>query len=221
MIDLQNYLDSLISACKTAYGARLKYIGLQGSYLREDATESSDIDIMAVIDGFTVSDMDAYREILISLGDFEKSCGFICGSEDLLRWNPLEICQLLNTTKDIYGELRTLVPAYSREDERSYVKLSIDGIYHELCHRYIHAPREKSAAKLPLYAKPLFYVVQNLYYLERGEFIILKNELRDRVCEEDRAVLDVEEECQKFGFDAAFATVFEWLKKAMERAEKA
>lgn len=221
MFDLQTYLSNLISTCKIAYGARLVYIGLQGSYLRGEANENSDIDIMAVIDGFTVADMDTYRAILQDLGDFEKSCGFICGKEDLMRWNPLEICQILHTTKDIFGELKSLVPDYTREDERNYIKLGINDLYHALCHRYIHAPREKSVAKLPYFSKPLYFIIQNLHYLESGEFVLKKQDLRDSVCEEDRMMLDIGTLDDGYDFDRVFATVFEWLKKAMERAEKA
>ena len=221
MFALNIYLKNLISACRTSYGARLSYIGLQGSYLRGEATENSDIDIMVVIDGFTVADMDTYRAIIESLGSSEKSCGFICGKEDLARWNPLEICQILHTTKDIVGELKSLVPDYTREDERNYVILGINDLYHALCHRYIHAPREKSVEKLPFFGKPLFFIIQNLHYLESGDFILRKQDLRSSVCEDDRKMLDIGSLPEGYDFDEQFANVFEWLKKAMKRAEKA
>ena len=221
MFDLQAYLSSLISSCKAAYGSRLCYIGLQGSHLRVEAAENSDIDIMVVIDGFTVADMDTYRTIIESLCDFEKSCGFICGKEDLANWNPLEICQILHTTKDIVGELKSLVPDYTREDERNYVKLGINDLYHALCHRYIHAPREKSVEKLPFFDKPLFFIIQNLHYLESGDFVLKKQDLRESVCEEDRKMLDIGSLPEGYDFDMEFSRIFEWLKNAMKRVEKA
>lgn len=221
MFDLQAYLQNLISACQAAYGDRFIYLGLQGSHLRGEASETSDIDIMVVIDEFTPADMDTYRAIIESLGDFEKSCGFICGKEDLAIWNPLEICQLLHTTKDIVGELKSLVPNYTREDERNYIKLGINDLYHALCHRYIHAPREKSVEKLRYFDKPLYFIIQNLHYLENGTFILKKSELRKSVCEEDRRMLDIGTLHDGYDFDKEFATVFEWLKNAMKRAEKA
>ena len=100
MFNIEQYINDLISACKGEFGNRMLYVGLQGSYLRGEATESSDIDIMSVIDGLSVADLDSYRNILKSIGYFDKSCGFICGKNDLLNWNPLEICHLLHTTKD-------------------------------------------------------------------------------------------------------------------------
>ena len=56
MIDIERYLFTLIERLTVCFGSRLLYIGLQGSYLRGEATEESDIDIMAVIDGLSVSD---------------------------------------------------------------------------------------------------------------------------------------------------------------------
>ena len=48
MFRVDEYISSLIELLKIAYGDRLLYIGLQGSYLRGEATENSDIDIMVV-----------------------------------------------------------------------------------------------------------------------------------------------------------------------------
>ena len=45
MFDLDSYLNDLISNCRTAFGDRLLYVGLQGSYLRGEAHEGSDIDV--------------------------------------------------------------------------------------------------------------------------------------------------------------------------------
>ncbi len=144
MIDIENYIWQLIELLKQQFASRLLYVGLQGSYLRGEATESSDIDIMVVIDVLGVSDLDAYRTAIQSLEHFDKSCGFICSKEDLANWNPLEICHLLNCTKDYFGVLGELVPTYSENDIRNFIKMSVNNLYHEICHRYIHADLNKS-----------------------------------------------------------------------------
>ena len=133
MIDINNYIARLTDLLKQQFGSRLLYVGLQGSYLRGEATESSDIDIMVVIDGLDMSDLAAYRSAIESLEHFDKSCGFICSKADLANWNPLEICHLLNTTKDHLGVLAELIPAYTREDIKNFIKMSVNNLYHELC----------------------------------------------------------------------------------------
>lgn len=104
---------------------------------------------MVVIRDMSVSDLAKYRKAISSLEDYDKSCGFICGIEELQNWNPLEICHLLHTTKDYYGTLAKLVPEYTETDVRNFVKMSLGNLYHEICHRYIHAPKEKNVSKLP------------------------------------------------------------------------
>ena len=81
MFRIDEYVDELIILLKDTFGERLMYIGLQGSYLRNEETENSDIDIMAVIDNLSVEDLKTYQKALVSIGNFDKSCGFICGNQ--------------------------------------------------------------------------------------------------------------------------------------------
>lgn len=219
MTNINEYLSVLLTECKTAYGKRLLYMGLQGSYMRGEANENSDIDIMLIIDGFNVSDMDEYRLILSKVGNADRSCGFICGKDEIRRWNPLEVLQLLHTTKDVYGTLSGFLPEADREDEINYVKISLGNIYHELCHRYIHENREKNTDKFRGICKSLFFLIQNLHYLESGNFIITKKELKNAVSEIDRAVLDMSELSDGYDFDKAFSAVFSWCQNAFKRIE--
>ena len=219
MIDLNKYLDDLILNCRSAFGERLLYVGLQGSYLRGEANENSDIDVMVILDRFSVRDMDTYRGILKGIGFYERSCGFICGKEEMKRWSPLEVCQLRHTTKDLLGALADFLPPAAREDEINYVKLSLGNLYHELCHRYIHAGREKNVARFRGTCKNVFYLVQNLQFLESGRFILGKKELKEAASNEDRMVLELTELPDDYDFDQAFASLFAWCQGAFERLE--
>ena len=220
MFRIDEYINELIISLKNVLGERLMYIGLQGSYLRNEETENSDIDIMAVIDNLSVEDLKTYQKALVSAGNFDKSCGFICGKDDLEHWNPMEICHLLNITKDYYGELKNLVPAYTIEDERNYVKLSLNNFYHEICHRYIHADREYNVLKLPITCKSVFFIIQHLYYLSSGNFILTKRELLECVQDEDKAVLELSISLQErinYDFDRAFLVLFYWCQNTLSR----
>ena len=219
LIDLDAYLQRLIPACEAAFGGRLLYLGLQGSYLRGEANENSDLDIMAVIDRFSVADMDVYREILARIGHAEKACGFICGREELARWSPLEIRQLKHSTKDLYGALSDWLPEATRADAVNYVKLSLGNLYHELCHRYIHAERERNAERFRGTCKGLFFLIRDLHDLESGEFILTKRALREAVSAEDREMLEMAELPDGFDFDRAFAAVFLWCRRAFVRTD--
>lgn len=220
MFELNEYLDQLITECKNVFRDRLLYVGLQGSYLRGEANENSDIDIMIILDRLSVADMDQYRDILEKIGYSEKSCGFICGKEELACWTPLEVCQLRYTTKDLYGSLSDYLPDAVREDEINYVKVSLGNLYHELCHRYIHADREKNVRNFRGTCKGLFFLIQNMHYLESGEFVTTKKALKEKVTENDREMLGMAEMGDDFHFEKAFSAVFEWCREAFPRIDQ-
>ena len=216
MFKVDVYLNSLIELLKAYFKERLLYVGLQGSYLRGEATENSDIDIMVVISNMTVADIAKYRKAISSLEDYDKSCGFICGIEELQNWNPLEICHIIHTTKDYYGTLKKLVPEYTETDVRNFVKMSLGNLYHEICHRYIRASKEKNVSKLPFTYRSVFFILQNLYYLNIGKFVGTKKELQEVLSGKDKLVLYTVislSNGKKFEFDEAFDLLFTWCKE--------
>lgn len=217
MFDINDYVQKLISQCKAAFGERLLYVGYMGSYLRGEANENSDIDVMVVIDNITISDMNTYRDIIKGLGYFDKSCGFICGKDEMKGWSPLEVCQLINTTKDVYGKLEPLLSPFTREDEINYVKFCLGNLYHELCHRFVHSSREKNIEKFRGTCKFFFFLIQNLHYLETGNFILKKADLKNAVSEADRRVLEFAALPNSFDFDAALEELFVWCQNAFKR----
>ena len=214
-MDIQVYLGRLISGLTHTFGGRLLYVGLQGSYLRGEATEASDIDVMVIFDEIDVPTLDAYRELLISVGYYDLSCGFVCGRADIEAWNTLEVCHLLHTTRDLYGRLADFVPAYSREDVIQYVKVSVGNLYHELCHRYIHASRDKSQACLAASCKSVFFIMQNIHFLQTGCFVATKKELLNALEVEDREILVLSlglADGEAIDFDKAFTGLLRWCQ---------
>ena len=135
LVDIEDYTKRLTEELKMKFGKRLLYVGLQGSYLRGEATTESDIDIMLVLDEIHSKDLNVYRQILKELGEYNRACGFVCGRNELLNWFPEEICHVLHTTSDIYGKLSDIVPNYSKKDVANYIKMSVGNLYHMLCHR--------------------------------------------------------------------------------------
>ncbi len=214
--DINNYCDKLKNELLLAFGERLCYMGLQGSYLRNEATDKSDIDIMVILDSLSVSDMDLYRDILGKVGNSDRACGFICSREDMKNWNPLEICGLRFTTKDLHGTLSRFLPVWTREDEVNYVKLSLNNLYHALCHSYIHADREAFNADLPLLYKSAFFILQNTHYLETGEFVQTKSELAEKLCGEDKEIMEAVIALGNgatIDFDAHYSKLFTWCQR--------
>ena len=216
MIDYEKYIEQLTKDLQESIGERLIYVGLQGSYLRGEANDNSDIDIMVVIDGLKVSDMDLYREAINRLEQVDKSCGFIAGKEELSHWNPLEICHLLHTTKDYYGKLEELVPDYTEQDICNFVNMSVNNLFHEICHRYIHASRKRNIEALPGSYKGVFFILQNLHFLEAGEFKQTKQELLMVLSGKNEKVLAKALELatgEPYDFEEAYKLLFSWCQE--------
>lgn len=219
MIHIEAYMQKLIERLRRQFGERLLYVGLQGSYMRGEATEDSDIDVMTVLDELSVSDLDAYRAVVSLMEEPQKACGFICSRADLANWNPLEICSVLHGTKDCYGTMEQLVPAYTKNDIRNFVKVSVNNLYHELCHRYIYAGQSRSRERLPGAYKSVFFILQNLYYLESGNYIATKAGLLPLLSGSNAAVLTQAMRLgrgEEFDFAESFALLFTWCQDTLK-----
>lgn len=221
LFSIKEYCEHLQDALMKAFNEKFLYMGLQGSYLRGEATEHSDIDIMVILEELSVSDLKKYREAVESVGDADRACGFICSAAEMRNWNPLESCQVLHSTKDIYGSLAQFLPAYTTEDVKSYVKISLNNLYHALCHSFIHGTRERLAAHLPAYYKAAYFILQNTHFLESGAFPLKKEELRDGLSGSDREVMDtlLSIDGEASDTDSLFAQIFDWCKATMKKYE--
>ena len=218
MFDLQSYLSRLLSLLQQAFGSRLLYLGLQGSYLRGEANETSDIDVMAVIDRFNAVDLPLYRQALEQAGYFEKSCGFVCGAAELAAWNPLEICHLLHTTQDVYGALAPLVPSYTEQDQLNFIKLSLGNLLHLLTHDSLHADDSAAQADLPAAYQSAFFILQNLHFLRCGVFLSNKAQMLPALDGLDRQIVDAARRLK--GGEAPnlsrdFPPLFQWCRQTL------
>lgn len=215
MIPLESYMQTVIDLLKNSFSQRLLYVGLQGSYLRGEATETSDIDVVVILENLTVTDLTAYREIISKLDQPEKSCGFVCGREDLQNWNPLEVCNFLHGTKDYYGKLSDYLPEYSRADVINFVKLSVGNLYHEITHRYLHGDLQKNRSKLPYAYKNVFFILQSVSYLKTGIFCLTKKELMQYLPDRDKAMMERAARLMNdgaFEFEEEFSALLTWCQ---------
>lgn len=220
MVQIEQYIQELMHSMKAVFGSRLLYIGLQGSYLRKEATEESDIDLMVILNHLTVEDLDGYKQILLQLDHYEKSCGFICGMDEFSQWNPLELCHLVHSTKDYYGSLSSLLPQYSESDTINFIKVSLGNLYHEICHRYLHAERLENVEKLPQTYKQVFFILQNIYYLKAGTFCQTKKELSEILDGADQEIMQISLELstgKAYNFEPAFEKLFLWCQNSLTK----
>ena len=84
MLNIYAWTESFLNALNKTFRSRIWFVGLQGSYARGEATETSDIDMVVILDELTFSDIEAYNSMLDTLEHRELICGFISGKNDIL-----------------------------------------------------------------------------------------------------------------------------------------
>lgn len=218
MINVEVYMNHVVNMLRSAFGNRLNYVGLQGSYLRGEATDSSDIDVVVVIDELDLGDLKLYREIISKLDEPEKACGFVCGRKELQNWNLPEICNFSLGTRDYYGRLSDYIPEFSRDNVVDFIKLSVGNLLHGISHSYLHTDIKHCKEILPLFYKNVFFILQNVYYLKTGVFYLTKKELVSHLSDDDADVFNRAEKIKiadDFCFEAEFSVLFNWCQKIL------
>ncbi|MDE6189304.1 MAG: nucleotidyltransferase domain-containing protein, partial [Clostridia bacterium] len=67
MVDIKTWIDSFREKVEQTFVNRVWFIGLQGSYGRGEATETSDIDVVVILDEMRAKDLKIYRDMLDTL----------------------------------------------------------------------------------------------------------------------------------------------------------
>lgn len=109
MIDINLWMKHFTELLKETFGERIYFVGLQGSYGRNEATESSDIDVVVILDELTADDIKAYSNMIDTLPHRELICGFLSGKDELINWEPSDLFQFYYDTTPILGTLYELL----------------------------------------------------------------------------------------------------------------
>ena len=137
MIEIEPWLERFTRLLRETFGERIWFAGLQGSYARGEATDSSDIDMVVVLDSLTAEDIASYDAMLDSLDHRELVCGFLSGKEELLHWEPSELFQFCRDTKPLIGSLDEALAIVKPGDIERAVRTGACGIYHSCVHNML------------------------------------------------------------------------------------
>ena len=213
MIDITTWMDGFWKAINEAFGERVWFAGLQGSYGRGEANDTSDIDIVVILDELSSSDIQTYNAMLDSLPNRELICGFVSGKDELLNWDPSDLFQFYYDTAPIQGSLDELLMVIDEAAVSRAIKIGACNIYHGCVHNMLH---EKSEDILRELYKSASFVVQAIAFKQTGKYIKHQNELLSVVSDNERRIIDTFLK-QKSGdaveFGAMSDTLFSWSKK--------
>ena len=213
MIEINTWMNQFLNALEATFGSRVLFVGLQGSYGRGEATETSDIDTVVILDELSAVDIAAYGKMLDSLPHRSLTCGFIAGKSELSAWEPSDLFQFYNDTKPIKGDLDFLLPLLDEDAVRRAVKIGACNVFHGCVHNMLY---EKSEEILRGLYKAASFTVQAICFLETGKYVSRMKDLIPLLSPEEKVIAETFMSLKNGGevrFSEMSERLFEWAKK--------
>ena len=217
MIDIGSWTEQLLHKAEEVFGERLWFVGLQGSYARGEATATSDIDIVVILDDLSFSDIQKYNSILNLLPYRELACGFLSGKEELLNWEPSDLFQFYYDTVPLLGSLDELLGLLDVSVIDRAIKIGACNVYHGCVHNMLY---EKSDEVLCGLYKSAVFVAQARAFKLTGRYIKKRDELSEL---SDGEIVKISSDLKNGGkvvFDEMSQKLFEWSKRLINETEK-
>ena len=187
MVDIHTWLKDFLQKLMITFGERVWFVGLQGSYGRGEATETSDIDVVVILDELSVSDIQAYNAMLDTLAHRELICGFLSGKKEILNWESSDLFQFYYDTQPIVGSLDELVSGIDEVAVERAIKIGACNIFHGCVHNILY---EKSEDVLRGLYKAASFIVQAIVFEETGKYIKCQKDLLSAVSSDERFIVD-------------------------------
>lgn len=219
MLDITTWLNGFLQVLEDTFGERVWFVGLQGSYGREEATETSDIDVVVILDELSALDIKTYNTMLDTLSHRELICGFLSGKEEIINWEPADLFQFYYDTKPIKGSLDELLLVIDDEAVNRAIKIGACNIYHGCVHNMLY---EKDKEILRGLYKSASFVVQAICFKQIGKYVVHQRDLLDIVSLKERVIVNTFLDLKKGGeidFQEMSEILYDWSKKWIDEIE--
>ena len=213
MMDINVWMNDFLQNLNETFANRVWFVGLQGSYGRGEATETSDIDVVVILDELYASDIQAYHDMLDVLPHRELICGFVSGKDEILNWEPSDLFQFYHDTIAIKGSLDDLLPLIDNVAIERSIKIGACNIYHGCVHNMLH---EKNEDVLKGLYKVASFVVQAIVFKQTGNYVKLQNQLLQVTSNEERKIIETfisYKNGEHVNLYTDSQLLFEWSKK--------
>ena len=213
MVDINSWLEEFLQKLNETFKSRVWFVGLQGSYGRGEATETSDIDVVVILNELTVSDIQTYNDMLDTLPHRELICGFVSGKDEIMNWEPADLFQFYHDTTPIKGSLDELLPKIDSVAVDRAIKIGACNIYHGCVHNMLHTKNDDILKGL---YKAASFVVQAIVFKQTGDYIKHQNQLLQAALLDEKIVIETflkYKNGETVDFNSASEILFEWSKK--------
>lgn len=218
MIEITTWMNGFLKATNETFGARIWFVGLQGSYGRGEATETSDIDVVVILDELSAADIKAYNDMLDTLPHRELICGFLSGKDELLNWEPSDLFQFCHDTTPIKGSLDEVMAVIDEDAMNRAIKIGACNIYHGCVHNMLH---EKSEDILKGLYKSAAFVIQAITFKQTGKYIRSQSDLLQIALPEEQCIINTFTYLKNGGaidFEKMSQELFVWSKAWIGKA---
>ena len=213
MIDITAWMKNFLKSLNETFANRVWFVGLQGSYGRGEATETSDIDVVVILDELSAMDIQTYNDMLDTLSHRDLICGFLSGKSEILNWEPSDLFQFCHDTTPIQGSLDEVMAVIDESAVNRAIKIGACNIFHGCVHNMLY---EKSEDILRGLYKSASFVVQAIVFKQTGNYIIHQKDLLQVVSFDERVIVETFLNLKNGGtveFNLMSETLFAWSKK--------
>ena len=213
MIDITAWMKNFLKSLNETFANRVWFVGLQGSYGRGEATETSDIDVVVILDELSTMDIQTYNDMLDTLSHRDLICGFLSGKSEVLNWEPSDLFQFCHDTTPIKGSLDEVMAVIDESVVNRAIKIGTCNIFHGCVHNMLY---EKSEDILRGLYKSASFVVQAIVFKQTGNYIIHQKDLLQVVSFDERVIVETFLNLKNGGtveFNLMSETLFAWSKK--------
>ena len=202
-MDIDAFMESFKEDLLRLFGDDLLFLGLQGSWARGEAKETSDIDPVMILRHCGKDELLKYRAYIDTLPEKDILCGFVSSIEELGAWDGADRTQLILDTRPVYRDLAELCPRITSDDIRRAVLQGACAIHHVL-----HA---RNWSILPELYKSARFTIRMKHYLLTGVYVSAFRELATVVGEEEKTIL----EARNPSTEGDAFMLLEWASKTM------
>ena len=213
MIDITAWTKNFLQTLNETFANRVWFVGLQGSYGRDEATETSDIDIVVILDELSAMDIQTYHNMLDTMSHRELICGFLSGKKEIMNWEPSDLFQFCHDTTPIKGSLDEVMAVIDESAVDRAIKIGACNIYHGCVHNMLH---DKSEDVLKGLYKSASFVAQAIAFKQTGKYIRLQKDLLKVVSSNEQVIVETFMNLKNSGtvdFNLMSETLFAWSKK--------
>lgn len=219
MVDITTWMNDFLQNLNHTFANRVWFVGLQGSYGRGEATETSDIDVVVILDKLSAVDIQTYNEMLDTMTHRNLICGFLSGKKEIMNWEPSDLFQFCYDTTLTKGSLDEVMAVVDESAVNRAIKIGACNIFHGCVHNMLH---EKSEDILRGLYKSASFVVQAIVFKQTGKYISHQKDMLKIVSPDERVIVETFLNLKNGGaveFNIMSEMLFTWAKKWIKKTK--